>query len=71
MVRETIKEFDIDCDLKEGFIEVALNNVQMDELVERKEEWDRRGYQHNLTLVDNSEINDYVGSSNYLSLIHI
>ena len=66
LVRETIKEFDIDCDLKEGFIEVALNNVQMDELVERKEEWDRRGYQHNLTLVDNSEINDYVGSSNYI-----
>ena len=34
--------------------------------MERKEEWDRRGYQHNLTLVDNSEINDYVGSSNYI-----
>ena len=66
LVRETIKEFDIDCDLKEGFIEVALNNVQMDELVERKEEWDRRGYQHNLTLVDKREINNYVGSSNYI-----
>ncbi len=36
LVRETIKEFEIDCDLKEGFIEVALNNLQMDELIERK-----------------------------------
>ena len=66
LVRETIKEFEIDCDLKEGFIEVALNNLQMDELIERKEDWDRRGYQHNLTLVDSSEINHYVGSSNYI-----
>ena len=56
LVRETIDEFQIECDLKEGFIEVALNNAQMDELVVRKEEWDQRGYQHNLTLVDKNKI---------------
>ena len=36
LVRQTIEEFDIQCDLKEGFIEVALINSQMDELVTRK-----------------------------------
>ena len=56
LVRQTIEEFGIECDLKEGFIEVALNNSQMDELVKRKEDWDRRGYQHNLTLVDKDQI---------------
>ena len=66
LVRETIDEFQIECDLKEGFIEVALNNAQMDELVVRKEEWDQRGYQHNLTLVDKNKITNYVGSSNYI-----
>ncbi len=66
LVRETIDEFQIECDLKEGFIEVALNNAQMDELVVRKEEWDQRGYQHNLTLVEKNEITNYVGSSNYI-----
>ena len=66
LVRQTIEEFGIQCDLKEGFIEVALNNSQMDELIIRKEEWDRRGYQHNLTLVDKNQIKNYVGSSNYI-----
>ena len=66
LVRQTIEEFGIECDLKEGFIEVALNNSQMDELVKRKEDWDRRGYQHNLTLVDKGQIKNYVGSSNYI-----
>ena len=28
----------------------------MQELIERKENWEKRGYQHQLTLVDESEI---------------
>ena len=42
LVRERIKEYQIECDLKSGFIEVALNKIQMQELVERKENWEKR-----------------------------
>ena len=66
LVRERIKEYQIECDLKSGFIEVALNKIQMQELVERKENWEKRGYQHQLTLVDESEIRNYVGSARYI-----
>lgn len=66
LVRERIQEHQIECDLKSGFIEVALNKVQMQELVERKENWEKRGYQHQLTLVDESEIRNYVGSARYI-----
>ena len=38
----------------------------MQELVERKENWETRGYQHQLTLVDESEIRNYVGSARYI-----
>ena len=66
LVRERIQEHQIECDLKSGFIEVALNKVQMQELVERKENWEKRGYKHQLTLVDESEIRNCVGSSRYI-----
>ena len=66
LVRERIQEHQIECDLKSGFIEVALNKIQMQELVERKENWEKRGYQHQLTLVDESEIRNYVGSARYI-----
>jgi len=66
LVRERIQEFKIECDLKSGFIEVALNKVQFQELIERKEDWEKRGYQHQLTLVEQNEIRNYVGSANYV-----
>ncbi|GIT34638.1 MAG: hypothetical protein Ct9H300mP4_09570 [Gammaproteobacteria bacterium] len=42
LVRERIKEYQIKSDLKSGFIEVALNKIQMQELVERKENWEKK-----------------------------
>ena len=38
LVRERVSEFSIDCDLKEGFIDVATNRKHMDELIDRSEE---------------------------------
>ena len=44
LVRERVSEFSIDCDLKEGFIDVATNRKHMDELIDRSEEWKQSGY---------------------------
>ena len=66
LVRERITEFNIQCDLKEGFIDVALNRLQMLELLERKADWELRGYQHDLILVEGQDVKKYVNSERYI-----
>ena len=67
LVTTRIEEFNIQCDLKEGFIEVALNRIQKNELIARKKEWDRRGYGHSLTFVEKEDVTKYVNSPNYIA----
>ncbi len=66
LVRERVSEFSIDCDLKEGFIDVATNRKHMDELIDRSEEWKQSGYHHNLELVDENQVKKYVNSDSYV-----
>ncbi len=66
LVRERVSEFSIDCDLKEGFIDVATNGKHMDELIDRSEEWKQYGYHHNLELVDENQVKKYVNSDSYV-----
>ncbi len=66
LVRERVSEFSIDCDLKEGFIDVATNRKHMDELIDRSEEWKQSGYHHDLQLVDENQVKKYVNSDSYV-----
>ncbi len=66
LVRERVSEFSIECDLKEGFIDVATNRKHMDELIDRSEEWKQSGYHHNLELVDENQVKKYVNSDSYV-----
>ena len=66
LVRERVSEFSIDCDLKEGFIDVATNGKHMDELIDRSEEWKQSGYHHNLELVDENQVKKYVNTDSYV-----
>ena len=66
LVRERVSEFSIDCDLKEGFIDVATNRKHMGELIDRSEEWKQSGYHHNLELVDENQVKKYVNSDSYV-----
>mgnify|MGYP001437723374 FL=1 len=66
LVRERVSEFSIDCDLKEGFIDVATNGKHMDELIDRSEEWKQSDYHHNLELVDENQVKKYVNSDSYV-----
>ena len=66
LVRERVSEFSIDCDLKEGFIDVATNRKHMDELIDRAGEWKESGYHHDLQLVDETEVKKYVNTDSYV-----
>ena len=66
LVRERVSEFSIDCDIKEGFIDVATNRKHMDELIDRSEEWKQSGYHHDLELVDETQVKKYVNTDSYV-----
>ena len=66
LVRERISEFSIECDLKDGFIDVATNRKHMDDLINRCSEWNDSGYHHELQLVDEIQVKKYVNSEAYV-----
>ena len=66
LVRKRITEFSIDCDLKDGFIDVATNKKHMDELINRASDWKQSGYHHDLELVDEIDVRKYVNSDAYV-----
>ena len=66
LVRERISEFSIECDLKDGFIDVATNRKHMDDLINRCEQWKQSGYHHQLKLVDETDVKKYVNSEAYV-----
>jgi len=66
IVRQRVNQYGISCDLKEGFIEVAMNASQMRELIERKEDWKTKGYKHQLSIVEESSLKDHVISDRYI-----
>ena len=66
IVRQRVNQYGISCDLKEGFIEVAMNASQMRELIERKEDWQTKGYKHQLSIVEESSLKDHVISDRYI-----
>ena len=66
LVLERIERYAIDCDLKFGFVDLALNERDMAHFraeIERKE---KLGYPHRLTLVQKEDIHSVVGTDRYI-----
>jgi glycine/D-amino acid oxidase-like deaminating enzyme len=66
IIKERVKKYDIDCDLKSGYIEVALKQRHMDDLEEDYEEHKERGLGEHLRLVDRNELQSMLGTKAYL-----
>jgi gamma-glutamylputrescine oxidase len=65
LIRQHIKDYGIQCDLKDGGGFAALNPKQMQHLEAQKRLWER--YQHSgLQLLDRQQIRQVVGSERYL-----
>ena len=65
LVEENIKKYDIECDLKYGYIDCAFKGRQMRSLEEEYEEFDAQGMGDRFRLVGPDEINQHVGTSVY------
>ncbi|WP_221794098.1 NAD(P)/FAD-dependent oxidoreductase [Oceanobacter mangrovi] len=64
IIRRLVKQYDIQCDLKDGGIFAACNRKQMHELEEKKALWEKHGNQH-LQMLGKKDLEDYVGTERY------
>jgi len=66
IIRDRIAKYSIDCDLKSGYLEVAIKPRHMQALEEDIEEYEKRGYRGEYRLLDREETRDTVGTSAYI-----
>ncbi|MBV1787858.1 FAD-binding oxidoreductase [Marinobacterium sp. D7] len=64
IIRRLVKDYDIQCDLKDGGIFAACNNKQFDELKEKQALWQSHGHK-DLELLSASETRRYIGTNRY------
>ncbi len=66
IIKGRIEKYQIQCDLKAGFIEVAFKQSQMDGLVEDYEEHREWNLDEHLRLVDRDELQSLLGTDVYI-----
>ncbi len=69
LVIERIERYGIDCDLKFGFVDLALNERDMNYFRSEIERKQARNYPHRLTLVPKEDIHSVVGSERYIGAL--
>lgn len=65
IIRERIKKYDIQCDLKDGGVFAAFTGKQMGHLEAQKKLWERYGHTQ-LELMDAKRIRETVATDNYI-----
>ncbi len=66
IIDERVRQFDIQCDWKKGYVTLALNNRRMDDLIAiERESVKRFGYQH-MQLWDKAQLQQFLGSDIYV-----
>ena len=66
IIRERVKRYSIDCDLKWGYCDVALKPRHLQWFKETQREQRASGYPHPLQLLDGDEVKNFVGSDAYI-----
>lgn len=66
MVRQRIEQFQIDCDLRWGFCDLANKPRHMDDFRADRDELLALGYRHELRMVEPDQMHTVVGSNRYV-----
>ncbi|MEO0906622.1 MAG: FAD-binding oxidoreductase [Pseudomonadota bacterium] len=66
IIKDRIKNYQIECDLKWGFLNVALKPREMDDLAEWYEELEQQGYEHEIKMIDRDGLKDYLKTDRYI-----
>lgn len=66
LVVERIERFGIECDLKFGYLNLALKASEMERFREWIDHEEQRGYPHRMRIVTRDELAQYIGSQRYV-----
>ena len=64
IIRRLVKQYGIQCDLKDGGIFAACNAKQLHELEQKKVLWEQHGHTE-LELLNKEQLRDYIGTDRY------
>lgn len=67
IIRDRVKKYDIACDLKWGFLNVALKKREIKDFEEWKAELEGQGYPHEVELLDRNDLKKYLGTDRYIA----
>ena len=71
VVVDRIQQYGINCDLKFGFLDVALNQDDLDDFQSEVERKQANGYPHEMELVDKDDMHTVIGTDRYVGgMIH-
>jgi len=66
IVRERVGKYDIDCDLKSGYIDVAIKPRHLREFERQFTELERRRFPHEFQLLDAAAVRETIGTAAYI-----
>ncbi len=66
IIRNRVEKYNIECDLKSGYLDVALNKRQLRGIEEDYKELKQSNYEYDLQLLDQAELRKIIGTSKYL-----
>jgi gamma-glutamylputrescine oxidase len=66
IISDWVKKYDIDCDLKWGYVDLAMKESELEELQHSKAALEAQGYPHEQKVLDAAELKNYVGSDRYI-----
>ncbi len=66
IIKERVKKYQIDCDLKWGYINAALKPREMKDLADWYDELKEQNYPHEIKMVDGKALKSYLGTDRYI-----
>lgn len=69
VIRDRVKKYDIDCDLKWGYLDVAIKNRHMRNLEEEHERLERSRFPHEIRLLSRKETRETIGTDAYIGAL--
>lgn len=66
IIHERVKKYGINCDLKDGYIEVAIKPRHMDEMQEQYEQYQAHDFPYEYRILDREETCEVVGTDAYI-----
>ncbi|MDB2391198.1 FAD-binding oxidoreductase [Alphaproteobacteria bacterium] len=70
LLKQNVDKYNIDCDLRFGYLHAALHKGQMRDLDIMQREWETHGYNHFTRLDNLTSLAKHIGSTAYVGALH-